>query len=63
MSTAAIVAGVEVAKEAVKVTKKVIKVGRKVIAIKELRDAKDYDGNVRIGSVGKRKRVQRPARG
>ena len=64
MSTAAAIAGarvaVEVGKQAIKATKEVIKAGRKVIAKKEMDDAKDYDGNGRIGSVGKRKRLQRP---
>jgi hypothetical protein len=60
VSTTTVVAG---AKAAVKAAKASIKAGRRSIAKKEMRDAKDYDGNGRIGSVGRRKRVQRPARG
>jgi hypothetical protein len=63
MSTAAVIAGLKTAesvgKVVVKATKAGLKASRKAIACKELEDAKDYDNNGRIGSVGGRKRVQR----
>ena len=59
-SVTTVVAG---AKVAVKVTKASLKTARKMLAAKEMIDVKDYDGNGRVGSVGRRKRVQRNPRG
>lgn len=59
-SVTAVVAGAEVV---VKATKASLKTARKVLAAKEMIDEKDYDGNGRIGSVGRRKWVQRNPRG
>jgi len=56
MNAAAIISGV---KTGIKVLKAALKFGRKSIARKEAENGKDYDGNGRVGSVG---RVPRCAR-